>query len=182
MINKFIAMLRGINVSGQKKIKMADLKSYLEELDFKNIKTYIQSGNIIFEFDSNDIKSIEESIKSKIKEKYDFDVPTIVKTKKEIEHVLQNNPFINKQGKDPDRTYVTFLSDLPSQENIEKLKGIDYSPEEFILDGRNIYFYSPNGYGKAKMNNNFFENKLKVEATTRNWKTVNKLFEMIIEK
>jgi uncharacterized protein (DUF1697 family) len=178
-MNKYIAILRGINVSGQKKIKMADLKSHLSELNFKNIQTYIQSGNIIFEYESDDIIFLEDAIKSKINEKYGFEVPTIVITQNEIEYVLANNPFINEQGKDPERIYVTFLSDFPSITNIEKLENFNYSPEEYILDGKIIYFFSPHGYGKAKMNNNFFENKLKVEATTRNWKTVNKLFEMM---
>jgi len=177
----YIAILRGINVSGQKKIKMADLKVHLEELNFRNLVTYIQSGNIIFNCDKTSIKNLESEIEKKISEKYGFQVPTLVKTPDEIHYVLNNNPFLSDQNKDPNRIYVTFLSEPPASIYIEKLADIDYSPEEFILDGKNIYFFSPHGYGRAKMNNNFFENKLKVHATTRNWKTVNKLVEIAYE-
>lgn len=174
----YIAILRGINVSGQKKIKMADLKIYLEELSFQNVQTYIQSGNIIFKYKSTNAVSLERMIEKKILEKYGFNVPTLVKTPDEIEYVIKNNPFLKDKKKATDRMYVTFLSEMPEKDNVKNLKDFNYNPEEYILDGKNIFFYSPNGYGNAKMNNNFFEKKLKVDATTRNWKTVNKLFEL----
>jgi uncharacterized protein (DUF1697 family) len=100
-------------------------------------------------------------------------------TPEEIEYVIQNNPFFKKK-KDSEKLYVTFLSENPLAENMKKLNAIDYSPEEYVIDGRYIYLFVPNGYGKAKLNNNLFENKLKVFGTTRNWKTVNKLFELSI--
>ena len=178
----YIAILRGINVSGQKKIKMADLKVHLEELNFKNVRTYIQSGNVIFEHEATNPEGLENEIEKKISEKYGFQLPTIIKIPSELEYVLNNNPFLNDPNKAANRLYVTFLSAIPSSINIGKLKNTDHSPEEYILDGKNIYFFSPNGYGKAKMNNNFFENKLKVTATTRNWKTVNKLLEISNER
>ena len=178
----YIAILRGINVSGQKKIKMADLKAHLEELNFKNVQTYIQSGNVIFEHETTSPEDLENEIVKKIYEKYGFQVPTIIKIPSELKYVINNNPFRDDPNKETNRLYVTFLSDVPSSINLEKLETIDYSPEEYILDGKNIYFYSPNGYGNAKMNNNFFENKLKVAATTRNWNTVNKLIEIVNER
>ncbi|MDN5200563.1 DUF1697 domain-containing protein [Fulvivirgaceae bacterium BMA10] len=178
----YIAMLRGINVSGQKKIKMVDLRAYLEELNFLNIQTYIQSGNIIFDHAQVDPGILEDNIKEKVLEKYGFEVPTTVKLPSEFNYVLNNNPFLKEHDMDPKRIFVTFLYEIPAAEYIEKLKEVDYTPEEYILDGKNIFFFSPHGYGKAKMSNNFFENKLKVFATTRNWRTVNKLYEMANEK
>jgi uncharacterized protein (DUF1697 family) len=171
----YIALLRGINVSGQKKIKMTDLISYCEELKFKNIKTYIQSGNVIFDMDNSNPEDAAERIEKKISEKYNFNVSVIVKTRRELINVIDKNPFSDKNT---DRVYIIFLFEKPSASNIERLKKFDYSPEEFVIKGDIIYFYSPHGYGKAKMNNNFFENKLKVKTTTRNWKTVSKLAEM----
>ena len=165
-------------MSGQKKIVMSELITHLEELNFENIQTYIQSGNVIFETDNVTPHELETAIADKIHEKYGFEVPVLIKTPEELEYVLTNNPFINEQNKDQKRIYVTFLSEVPSPENIPRLTEVDYSPEEFILDGTTIYFYSPDNYGNAKMNNNFFENKLKVAATTRNWNTVNKLVEI----
>jgi len=176
-MTKFIALLRGINVSGQKQIKMPDLKSLFEESGFQNIETYIQSGNVIFTSKEKLPEKLEQKISLAIKRKFGFDVQIIVLTPEEIEYVLNNNPFIKKK-KQSEKLYVTFLAKSPSNENINKLNAIDYSPEEYIIDGRYIYLFVPNGYGKAKLNNNFFESKLNVSATTRNWKTVNKMFEL----
>ena len=172
----YIAMLRGINVSGQKKIKMADFKKHLQQLNFKDVQTYIQSGNAVFKNKKSTPKALEEKIAKKILDEYGFEVSVIVKNPEELRNVLKNNPFV--KDKDLNRLYVTFLSDEPKQDNLKKLKGIDQGPEEYVLKGKIIYGYAPHGYGKAKMSNNFFENKLKVTATTRNWKTVNKLADM----
>jgi uncharacterized protein (DUF1697 family) len=173
----YIALLRGINVSGQKLIKMTDLKELFEAQGFQNVQTYIQSGNVIFSSKEKYSDKIKNIISNSIKQKFGFDVGVLVITPDMIEYVLKNNPYIKKK-KDIDRLYVTFLSDLPSSENIKKLNLIDYSPEEYIMDDKLVYLHVPNGYGKAKLNNNLFENKLKVEATTRNWKTINKLWEL----
>jgi uncharacterized protein (DUF1697 family) len=172
----YIAMLRGINVSGQKKIKMADFTKHLQELNFNDVQTYIQSGNAVFKYKKSTPKSLENKIAKKILEEYGFKVSVIVKIPDELTEVLENNPFT--KDKNLNRLYVTFLYDEPTADNIKKLKSFDYRPEEYFLIGKIIYGYSPHEYGKAKMNNNFFENKLKVAATTRNWKTVNKLAEM----
>jgi uncharacterized protein (DUF1697 family) len=176
-MTKFIVLLRGINVSGQKKIKMSDLKSLFEDLSFSKVQTYIQSGNVIFSAKEKSNKKLEHKISSAIKSKFGFDVQVIVVTPDEIEYVIRNNPFLKKK-KESERLYVTFLSENPPAENMKKLNAVDYSPEEYIIDGRYIYMFAPNGYGKAKLNNNFIENKLKVFGTTRNWRTVNKLFEL----
>jgi uncharacterized protein (DUF1697 family) len=175
---KYIALLRGINVSGQKQIKMSDLKLLFEELEFQDVETYIQSGNVIFSFRTATPKSLEEKIERKITEQFGFQVRVIVKTPDELEFVHNNNPFIKKQKKDVAQIYFTFLSETPSIGKIKELKEVNCSPEEYIIDGKTIYLFLPNGYGKAKMNNNFFEKRLNVFATTRNWKTVNALFEM----
>lgn len=170
-MKKFVALLRGINVSGQKQIKMSELKSMFEEIGFQNVETYIQSGNVIFSTKENSTDKLEAKISSGIKKEFGFDVHVIIVIPEEIEMVIKNNPFIKKK-KDAERLYVIFLSSVPPKEMLEKLKTVDYSPEEFICDGKYIYLFVPNGYGKAKLNNNFFEKKLNVYATTRNIKTV----------
>jgi uncharacterized protein (DUF1697 family) len=175
-MGKFIALLRGINVSGQKKIKMPDLKILFENLSFKKVETYIQSGNVLFFSDSNNKKTIREKIERKIKDQFGYQVQVIIKTPDELSYVRNKNPFLQDKRKDVERIYFTFLSEKPSAANIKKLKEVDYLPEEYIIDGDIVYLFSPNGYGKAKMNNNFFEKKLNVSATTRNFKTVQTLF------
>ena len=179
-MNTFICLLRGINVSGQKKIKMAELKTYFGEIGLDKIITYIQSGNVIFNSKISDPKKIEKLIFDKIKVQYDFEVETIVKTPTEIKSILDNNPFV-KQNKDVNKNYITFLFNEPAKERLLILKEKDYSPEEYFIDKDVLYFYSPNGYGKAKLNNNFIESKLRVIATTRNWQTVNKLLELSLK-
>jgi len=175
----YIALLRGINVSGHKKIKMADLRVYLEEIGFQDVQTYIQSGNIVFRSKKLPSDNLEILIKNKIQEKYGFGVPVIVITPDEINYAANNNPFEKNSAKDPKKFAVIFLQEQPSQENIEILKGYDYRPEEYVLTNKLIYFYAANGAGNAKMTNNFFENKLKVKATSRNWRTTHKLLEMV---
>lgn len=174
----YIALLRGINVSGQKKVKMADLRAQLAELPYENIQTYIQSGNIVFAANATAKETLANQIKDNIQQNYGFEVSVIVRTPTELEWILQNNPFLKDSSKDPKRFYVTFLAQAPEPDHIKKLEEVDYSPEEYVLEGDLLFFFAPNGYGRAKMNNNFFEKKLKVAATTRNWRTIHKLVEI----
>lgn len=174
----YIALLRGINVSGHKKIKMAELKESLESLSFSDVVTYIQSGNIVFKSVDNSTKSLQNKIHEKILKDFGFEVPVLIKTPKELKHALDNNPFEKDDTYDPKLFAVVFLKEKPTIENIAKLETYDYSPEEYVLDNKIIYYYAANGAGNAKMNNNFFENKLKVQATSRNWRTTHKLVEL----
>lgn len=174
----YIALLRGINVSGHKKIKMADLKVSLVELNFSDVVTYIQSGNIVFKSDDNSINSLEEKIHNKILKDFGFDVPVLVKTPQELIDAITNNPFEKDAAYETKLFAVVFLKDKPLAENIELLKTYDYSPEEYILKDKIIYYYAAKGMGNAKMSNNFFEKKLKVQATSRNWRTTQKLVEL----
>ena len=176
-MKKFIALLRGINVSGQKQIKMSDLKSLFEKTGFQNVETYIQSGNVIFSSNEKSSEKLEQKISSAIKKTFGFDVKVIVVTPEVINQVLKINPFIKKK-KDTDKLYVIFLSERPSKASIEKLAETDFSPEEFIIKRKLVYLFVPNGYGKAKLNNNYFENKLKLFGTTRNLKTLKALAEL----
>lgn len=175
----YIAILRGINVSGHKKINMNELKSLFAALDYKNVRTYIQSGNVIFECEPTDPRKLSEQIEQKILEKYSFDVPVLIRTYTQLVHVIRKNPFIGESGVSRDSLYVTFLADEPQSINIDKMAGLGYEPDRFIISGKEVYVFCPNGYGRTKLTNNFFENRLKVKATTRNWKTLQKLAGMI---
>ena len=177
-MKKFIALLRGINVSGQKKIKMSDLKLLIEDLGFQNVATYIQSGNVIFSSKEKSVKKLESKISSGIKNKYGFDVQVLIIKPDEIEYVFRKNPFIKKK-KATDKLYVTFLAKKPTSENKKILETKDFSPEEYVIDRKFIYLFYPNGAGKAKLNNNLLESKLKLPATTRNWNTIKTLSELV---
>jgi uncharacterized protein (DUF1697 family) len=173
-MDTYISILRGINVSGSKLIKMEALKKIYEEAGFKNVQTYIQSGNVIFQSKKASLKSIGSIIVKAIFAKTKFEVPVLVKELAELKETLNNNPFLKKRKEDINFLHVTFLEGVPLKENIEKMQGA-YLPDEFSIAGKDIYLFCPNGYGRTKLNNNFFENKLKMAATTRNWKTITEL-------
>ena len=172
----YISLLRGINVSGQKKIQMSALRVLYEELKFNDVITYIQSGNVIFKAGKNASRQeLSRKIGGKIKEKYGFDVPVIIRTLSEMKKILSLNPFIGKKRAETEKLYVTFLSETPKQADRKSIEKFDCSPDKFIIVDREVYLRCPHGYGKSKISNNLFENKLKITATTRNWKTVNTL-------
>ncbi len=171
---RYITLLRGINVGGQKKIKMEDLRRVLSYSDFENVETYIQSGNIVFNA-SEGSEEISQQISAYIYKEYKFQIPVITKTLTDWTSIIENNPFIKDSKIALKSLYVTFLSDYPTIENIEILKKYQFESEKYVIDGTIIYTVYPNGAGRTKMTNNFFENKLKVSATSRNWNTVNKL-------
>lgn len=174
----YIALLRGINVSGQKMIKMETLRKMCEDLKFNNVKTYVQSGNIIFQYKETELKKLEGIIQKAILKTFSFDVEVFITTKEILENIVTENPFTKRKEFDEKALYVCFLSDEPEQVYMDKLKELKIENDEFFLAEKVVYIFPKNGYGNSKLNNNFFENKLKVSATTRNWKTVNELIKM----
>ena len=109
---------------------------------------------------------------------FGFDVKVLVIDKDEIEKAIDGNDFVNKRKEDITKMHITFLSEEPIKANIDKLKDWTHLDDEFIIKGRIVYLFCPKGYGVSKLSNNFFESKLKVDATTRNWRTVNELLNM----
>src|ERR1700740_4410 len=118
----YIAILRGINVSGHKLIKMDALRKLFDNMGFKNTKTYIQSGNVVFQDKQAKIQDLEKKIAGSILKEFGFEVPVLVKEADELEAVLKNNPFINKQKEDVTKLHVTFLSAEAEKNHIEKIK------------------------------------------------------------
>jgi len=174
-MTRYISILRGINVSGQKVIKMADLKILYEKLKLNNVTTYIQSGNVVFD---SPIKLKAELIENAIAKHYGFSVPVILRTDKEWTKIITSNPFTKDPDKDISKMHVVFLADKPNLPDKEKLNKVKHPSEEYFFEGTEVFLYCPNGYGKTKLSNTFLEKTLKTTATTRNWKTVNKLKEI----
>lgn len=177
-MEKYIAILRGINVSGKNKIKMAELKLMFEQAGFKNVVTYIQSGNIIFEHKKYDVVILQKSIETEIKKTFDLDVPALVLEKKKLSEIFSNNPFLTKRSEDINFLHATILENIPEKSFVSKIENFESGSDEFIVEKNVIYVFCPNGYGRTKLTNTFFENKFKTKATTRNWKTVTKLIEL----
>jgi uncharacterized protein (DUF1697 family) len=173
----FIAMLRGINVGG-KVIKMESLRESFAAMGFNDVKTYVQSGNVIFEVSNASAPSLSKKIEQRILRDFGLSVPVFLRTPKEMEETIKRNPLLKMPGIDPSKLHVTFLSDAPPKTALEQLQPLTVKPEQFHSIGRDIYLYCPNGYGKTKLSNTAIEKKLSVGATTRNWKTVNTLLAM----
>lgn len=174
----YIALLRGINVSGQKKIKMAELRQQLSAAGLKRVQTYIQSGNILFEHPAAPEGHLSAKIAGTIRAAYGFEVPVLVLTAAQLESIARANPLKAEAEADPRRTLVTFLEAVPEIDAVEALESARAASEQFRHIGKAIYLHCPDGYGRTKLNNNFIERKLKVPATTRNWKTVAQLLHM----
>ncbi|WKV13196.1 DUF1697 domain-containing protein [Marivirga harenae] len=173
-----IAILRGINVGGKRKILMADLKILMQNLGYQNIQTYIQSGNIIFKADEKlQNKEIAAGIETAILNKFDFEVPVIVLSKNEIESAVANNPFYTSDA-DINNLHLTFLSEEPDKEKLALIEIVDCTPDQFKIINKNVFIYCEASYHKSKLTNDLFERKLKIKATTRNWKTVLKLWDL----
>ncbi|RED66198.1 DUF1697 domain-containing protein [Cohnella lupini] len=171
----YIALLRGINVGG-KMIKMDQLRQVFESLKLNNVRTYIQSGNVLFESQEDReqlIRSIEQAI-----EKSFFQVTVVLRTVKELEEVVSDTPYRVTDLAETDSLYVTFLAENPSAEAIDRCYSFKNEVDEFTIVDREVYILIHKSYGTSKFSNNFLESKLKVKATTRNWATVNKLISM----
>lgn len=175
---RYISLLRGINVSGHKKILMADLKALYGSLDCENVISYIQSGNVIFD-SSIAVSVLQKQIEEVIEQHYGFAVPVQLKTVDEFETIVNRCPFkeldLVEEGT---RVFVIFLDKVPLSEDIESLMAYVKAPERLQIERQVVYLHCPNGYGKTKLNNTFVEKKLKVNATARNWKSVIKLFDL----
>ncbi len=175
-MTKYIAFLRGINVGGHRKIKMADLRTSLEQNNFEAVQTYIQSGNLVF---TTQLKNPSKALSNLIKESFGFEVPVFSCTLETLEEILVNCPFPQQKMED---SYFTLLHAAPEKELMVKLQDEHYPDEEFRVTDSCVYFYASKGYRKATCNNNFFEKRLKVAATTRNYRTIKKMLELAQQK
>ena len=175
---KYIALLRGINISGKNIIKMDALKQLFQKLKFENVQTYIQSGNVIFESNEVDLNLMNRGIENAIKSEFNLEVPVLLLDASYLATVAADNPFIHEQHIGIEELHLTFLKAAVTQEQLEKVKANYVGEDDVLLGHMALYVSCKNGYGQTKLHNNFFESKLKVSCTTRNWKTVLKLIEM----
>lgn len=174
-MSTYIAILRGINVSGACPLPMKELKELFEGLKCASVRTYIQSGNVVFEAGKIEPGPFARKVVAAIKKKYKYEVPVLVRSLAEMKAVVKANPYLKWKGIELDKLHVTFLAEAPEKEEVEKIAGTTFGKDSFALHGREVYIHCPDGYGSSKLNNNWFESKLNVRATTRNWRTVNEL-------
>ena len=171
----YIALLRGINVGGHKKVPMAELRELLNKSGLENVKTYIQSGNVIFQSSEENKDNLEALIHKVILDHFGFDVPILIRTKDEIEIILDNCPFPEEKKIE---SYYIMLSEAPDKNLANETSQQKFANEEFSITNNGVYIFYTLGAGKAKLGINWFEKKLKVKATARNYRTMVKLLSL----
>jgi uncharacterized protein (DUF1697 family) len=175
---EYVVLLRGINVGG-KSLKMGPLVELFEAMNLREVRTYIQSGNVLFSATAKDAGNIKERLQARIAEQFGLEVTVILRTREELRKVIENNPLLEAGSREVERMHVTFLEEEPNSKPPADLPGAQGTMDEFSIAGKEVYLYCPGGYGKTVYSNSYFEKSLGVKATTRNWRTVNKLFEMM---
>jgi len=179
----YISFLRGINMTGHNSIKMTDLKVLYKNLGFKDVETYIQSGNVIFSAaEELQFRNISLEIERAIHDRFTYNVPVFIRTVEEMKKLISANPFLNEKKFEPSKVAVIFLYEKSSEAQIQKVLNIDYPPDKFRIIGSEIFIYCPNGFGKTRLYTNFFEKKMGVPGTGRNWRTIKKLLEIAEKK
>lgn len=177
-----IAFLRGVNV-GNNILRMERLREFCSEIGMLNVRTYAQSGNVVFDAEGG-VTYWAEKLQKRLLGETRLPVPVIVRTPADLKRTLDQNPFLKERGMNVTRLHVALLAKVPTRTairslplQIEKYCGGD----RYVLSGRDIYLHCPNGYGESKLTNGLFEKFLNVRATTRNWNTLNNLFELAQE-
>jgi uncharacterized protein (DUF1697 family) len=178
----YLALLRGINVSGQKIIKMEDLRKRMDAAGYKNVKTYIQSGNVVFESAEKSKSVLAKAFESFLMKEYGYEVTVFILDAEDVERAIDNNPFVKGRVEEEPgfkKLYVTFLSGEPSAEAIEKLRKAPIGEDEIEIIGDILYFKLFSKASESRLSNSLIESKLKLRATTRNWNTTLKLLSMM---
>ena len=174
----YIALLRGINVSGHNKIKMVELKQLFINLSYNDVTTYIQSGNVIFKSSEKNISKIEQQITAQINQVFGHTINILVITKKQLETILKSNPFLKNNSIDIKVLYTILLKENYFAEGIKLIEPYLTNNEEIKIIGNCAYIHYPSGAGNSKLTINIIEKKLQTVATSRNWRTITKLVEL----
>jgi uncharacterized protein (DUF1697 family) len=173
-----LALLRGINVGGKNILPMNKLLDIFVEAGCTAVCTYIQSGNVIFNASPRTLTGLPERVTARVADEFGYRIPVIMQTSSLLRDVLDSNPFVTT-GAQEKALYVMFLAHTPAPGDIAKLDP-DRSPgDAFIVDGRVVYLHLPGNVAKTKLTNVYFDTKLATTSTSRNWRTVTKLFELM---
>ncbi len=177
----YVAMLRGINLGPHKRGKMDALRKSLESLGLKSVQTYIQSGNVIFKAGKTSSAALRRKIEKRFTGDFGFSCLTILRSQEELGKAIQANPFVKRPGASPEHLHVIFLSETPEAGVLKQLEGLTKAPDESCCLGQEIYLHLPNGFAQSSLIHNPLERKLLTRATTRNWRTVNNVYQMCLD-
>ncbi|MGH7474914.1 MAG: DUF1697 domain-containing protein [Longimicrobiales bacterium] len=166
-----VALLRGINLAGRNRVAMSELVAIFRAAGCSAVRTYIQSGNVVFRPAAADVRHLPALITTALSERLGLDVPVVMRTLTELEQVAGNNPF-RAGGADAKSWHVAFLRDHPEKAGLAALAPDRSPPDEFLVRGREIYLRCPNGIGRSKLTTQYFDSRLGTVSTVRNWNTV----------
>jgi uncharacterized protein (DUF1697 family) len=170
-----LALMRGINVGGKNKLPMAELAALFEQTGCTAVRTFIQSGNVIFTAEPKVCAGLSSAIAAQIAKTYGYRTPVILRTTKQLREAVAANPFPGEE----ERLHLMFLQDKPGAGLVSALDANRSSPDRFLVRGAEIYLHLPNGAGQSKLTNAWFDSKLSTVSTLRNWRTVTKLLELM---
>ena len=173
----YVALLRGINVGGKNKLPMADLSAMFAKAGCAAVRTYIQSGNVVFEAPSSVADGLSGQIERSIAARFGYRIPVVMRTAAELSQVARENPFLAK-GAHPDALHVVFLAGTPDPHRSAALDPDRSPPDQLIVRGREIYLSCPNGMARTRITNAYLDATLATTTTVRNWRTVEKLAEL----
>lgn len=157
---------------------MKELAGLFTAAGCNDVQTFIQSGNVLFRVARRTASKLPEQIAAEIGARFHFQTQVILRTREELREVILENPFL-KKGISADTLHTLFLADRPQSSAIAQLDPMRSPPDEFVVQGREIYLHLPNGVGKTKLTNSYFDSRLRTVSTGRNWRTVTKLFELM---
>jgi uncharacterized protein (DUF1697 family) len=180
-MSTYIALLRGINIGPHKRMKMEKLRASCEGLGFAGVKTYIQSGNVIFKAARLSPAALSKKLGECIVKDFGFSAEVISRSREELKAIIDSNPFMKERGIDLSKLHVVFLSQSPSAAALKKLHELTLAPDRTRSSGNEIYFYFPNGVSGSSLWKHPLDRVTGVPGTMRNWHTVNKLYEMAME-
>jgi len=173
-----ILLLRGVNLGGHQLIRMETLKALCESLGLADVRTYIQSGNVVCQAAKRNPQKLCSELEDAIEKHSGFRPGVTARTAAEFRSVIQRNPFAGRADVAPNRLGVSFLAADPGDAAREAVRAMDVAPEELVIDGREMYIHFPNGMGVSKLPWTKIEKALKTRGTVRNWNTVEKLMQM----
>ena len=173
-----VSMFRGLNLASHHRIRMEPLRALHEELGLAEPQTLLQSGNVVFRAEANDLDALAARIESGFERRFGFRSAAILRTVAALRDVVARNPFADRKGIEPAKLAVTFLALDPGAELRKKVLTIKTDPEELRIAGREMYIYFPNGMGRSKFPMALIEKTLGTTGTARNWNTVTKLLEL----
>ncbi len=172
----YIALLRGINVGGHRPLKMAKLQEMFGETGYKNVTTYIQSGNVVFDASAQNENDLAGKIKAQIKKVFDYEIPVIVRSATDLSTILEQMPFAKKKGW---KRYITFLSGQPNSQQQQMLEAQSSEIEIFRLTDRAVYIHVDKQTDKKPLfSSNFIQKQLGIPATNRNLRTIRKILDI----